>query len=148
LTLSVWLLVLPVLLLRSRSILIAGFKNVDIVHWMDTHSFRNWDGCGRSRRPFFPRTTLRLAFAAEISDGTTMFFVRHWGALLFVVCTLTVYAGYVPASRLPILTAAVIEKIVIVALIFFGPIKRTVAMTIVGTIDGILAILFVAYLAG
>jgi hypothetical protein len=97
---------------------------------------------------FFPRTTLRLAFAAEISDGTTMFFVRHWGALLFVVCTLTVYAGYVPASRLPILTAAVIEKIVIVALIFFGPIKRTVAMTIVGTIDGILAILFVAYLAG
>ena len=65
-----------------------------------------------------------------------------------MVCTLTVYAGYVPASRLPILTAAVIEKIVIVALIFFGPIKRTVAMTIVGTIDGILAILFVAYLAG
>jgi hypothetical protein len=46
------------------------------------------------------------------------------------------------------LTASVIEKIAIVALIFFGPMKRTLAMTIFGTIDGILAILFVAYLAG
>jgi hypothetical protein len=91
---------------------------------------------------------LRLLFGAKISDGTTMFFVRHWGALLFVVCALTVYAGYVPASRLPILTAPVIEKIAIVALIFFGPMKRTVGMTISGTSDGILAILFIAYLAG
>ncbi len=97
---------------------------------------------------FFPRMTLQLVFAAKITDGVTMFFVRHWGALLFVVCALTVYAGCVPASRLPILTASVIEKIAIVALIFFGPMKRTVAMTIFGTLDGILAILFVAYLAG
>jgi hypothetical protein len=35
--------------------------------------------------------------------------------------------------------------VAIVVLIFFGPMKRTVAMTIFGTIDGILAILFVAY---
>lgn len=91
---------------------------------------------------------MQLVFAAKIADGVTMFFVRHWGALLFVVCALTVYAGYVPASRLPILTAAVIEKIAIVALIFFGPVKRTVAMTLVGTLDAVLAIVFVAYLAG
>jgi hypothetical protein len=40
---------------------------------------------------FFPQTMLRLVFGAKISDGTTMFFVRHWGALLFGVCALTVY---------------------------------------------------------
>ncbi len=77
-----------------------------------------------------------------------MFFVRHWGALLFVVCALTVYSAYVPISRVPILTAAIIEKLVIVALIFFGPWKRTIAMTVVGIMDGVLAMLFSAYLAG
>jgi hypothetical protein len=74
--------------------------------------------------------------------------IRHWGGLLFVVCALTVYSAYNPATRVPILTASVIEKVVIVALIFFGPMKRTVAMTAIGIMDGILAILFVAYLAG
>ncbi|MGB0125659.1 MAG: hypothetical protein WA419_22200 [Silvibacterium sp.] len=97
---------------------------------------------------FLPRTTLQLVFGSKISDGTTMFFVRHWGALLFVVCALTVYSAYVPVTRVPILTASIIEKIAIVALIFFGPLKRTVAMTAVGIMDGVLAILFMAYLAG
>ena len=97
---------------------------------------------------FFPRTTLQLLFGVKSSDGVTMFFVRHWGALLFVVCALTVYSGYVPASRVPILTAAIIEKFAIVALIFLGPFKRTIALTGVGTMDGVLAILFTAYLAG
>jgi len=95
-----------------------------------------------------PQPVLRLVFGAESADGLTTFFIRHWGALLFVLCALTVYSAYVPATRTPILTASVIEKFVIVVLIFFGPVKRTVAMTAVGTMDGILAILFVAYLAG
>jgi hypothetical protein len=77
-----------------------------------------------------------------------MFFVRHWGALLFVVCALTVYSAYVPVSRVPILAASIIEKIAIVGLTFFGPLKRTVAMTVVAILDGVLAILFIAYLAG
>lgn len=96
----------------------------------------------------FPRPILQLVFGANSTDGLTLFFVRHWGALLFVILALTVYGAYVPASRAPILTAAAIEKFAVVALVFFGPAKRTVAMTVVATIDGILAILFVAYLAG
>jgi hypothetical protein len=95
----------------------------------------------------FPQPVLQLVFGAKSNDGVTIFFVRHWGALLFVVCALTVYSAYVPATRVPILTAAIIEKFAIVALIFFGPAKRTVAMTLVAAIDGILALLFVVYLA-
>ena len=87
-------------------------------------------------------------FGAKSTDSLTMFFIRHWGGLLFVVCALTVFSAYVPATRVPILTASVIEKFVLVILIFFGPVKRTVAMTAMATMDGILAILFVAYLAG
>jgi len=97
---------------------------------------------------FLPRTTLQLVFGVKSSDSVTMFFVRHWGALLFVVCALTVYSAYVPVSRVPILTASIIEKYAIVALIFFGPLKRTIAMTVFGIMDGVLAILFIAYLAG
>jgi hypothetical protein len=87
-------------------------------------------------------------FGVTSADGVTMFFVRHWGALLFVVCALTVYSAYVPDSRAPILTAAIIEKLAIVGLIFFGPFKRTLVITAVGIMDGALAILFTAYLAG
>jgi hypothetical protein len=96
----------------------------------------------------FPQPVLRLVFGVKNTDGITMFFIRHWGALLFVVCGLTVYSAYFPATRAPILTAAVIEKLAIVVLIVFGPAKRTVAMTAVAVMDGTLAILFVAYLAG
>ena len=96
----------------------------------------------------FPLPVLQLVFGAKTTDGLTMFFIRHWGALLFVVCALTVYSAYVPGTRVPILTAAVLEKLAIVLLIVFGPAKRTAAMTAIATMDGILAILFVAYLAG
>ena len=97
----------------------------------------------------FPKQALQLVFGAKSDDGLTMFFVRHWGALLCVVCALTVYSAYIPATRVPILTASVpIEKVVIVALIFLGPVKRTFAMTAIGTMDGVLAVLFIAYLAG
>lgn len=96
----------------------------------------------------FPQPVLQLLFGSKTTDGVTTFFIRHWGALLFVVCALTVYSAYFPATRIPILTAAAIEKFVIVALIFFGPVKRTAAMTAVAALDGTLAILFVAYLAG
>lgn len=96
----------------------------------------------------FPQPILQLVFGVKNTDGVTMFFIRHWGALLFVVCGLTVYSAYFPATRAPILTAAAIEKFAIVVLIFFGPAKRTVAMTAVAVMDGTLAILFVAYLAG
>ena len=65
-----------------------------------------------------------------------------------MVCALTVYGAHVPATRASILTASFIEKFVIVVLIFFGTVKRTVARTAIAIIDGILAILFVAYLAG
>jgi hypothetical protein len=95
----------------------------------------------------FPKPVLQLVFGAKSNEGLTMFFVRHWGALLCVVCALTVYSAYVPATRVPILTASVIEKFVIVALVFFGPVKRTFAMTAIGTMDGVLAVLFIAYLA-
>jgi hypothetical protein len=95
-----------------------------------------------------PGTVLGLLFGSKDTNPVTIFFARHWGSLLFVVCSLTVYAGLVPNSRAPILTAAIVEKCIIFVLVFFGPVKPTTALAAVATMDGILSVLFAAYLAG
>jgi hypothetical protein len=95
----------------------------------------------------FPVGLLRLAFGLERVERSTTFFVRHWGVLLLVVGILIAYSAGAPATRLPILSAAAFEKFAVVALIFFGPIRRTAAMTAVALADGAFAVLYVLYLA-
>jgi hypothetical protein len=95
-----------------------------------------------------PQTTLRLVFGADNTSSLTEFFARHWGALLFVVCSLTIYAAFFPDTRGPILTAAIFEKVIIFVLIFFGSLTRTSTMTAIAIMDGSLAVLFTAYLLG
>jgi hypothetical protein len=97
---------------------------------------------------FFPHLFLRLGFAVENLASSSVFFIRHWGVLIFVVGGLIVSSSYAPATRTPVLIAAAIEKFAIGLLVFFGPMKRTNAMTAIAIFDGICAILYVAYLAG
>jgi O-antigen/teichoic acid export membrane protein len=96
----------------------------------------------------FPRPILKLIFGSEDNSALTIFFTRHWGALLFSICSLTVYSGLVPSTRAPILTAAIVEKCIIFILVFFGPVKRTNMLAAIAAMDGILSVLFAAYLAG
>src|SRR5215472_15494853 len=95
----------------------------------------------------FPHLFLRSAFGVE-SPTSSSFFVRHWGVLIVAVGALIVYSAYAPAVRAPVLAAAAIEKFAIGLLIFFGPMKRTTAMTAIAVGDGAFAILYVAYLVG
>ena len=95
----------------------------------------------------FPHLFLRLGFGVE-STNPFVFFVRHWGVLIFVVGALIVYSAYVPEARGPVLVAAAIEKFAIGLLTFFGPMKRTTTMTAIAIGDGAFAILYVAFLAG
>ena len=95
----------------------------------------------------FPHLFLRLGFGVE-STSPFVFFVQHWGVLIFAVGALIVYSAYVPTVRAPVLVAAAIEKFAIGLLTFFGPMKRTTAMTAIAIGDGAFAILYVAYLAG
>jgi hypothetical protein len=91
----------------------------------------------------FPVGLLRAAFGLERVERSTTFFVRHWGVLLFVVGLLIAYSAGAPATQLPILSAAALEKFAVVALIFFGPIRRTAAMTAIALADGAFAVLYV-----
>jgi hypothetical protein len=89
---------------------------------------------------------LRLAFDVDRPEPATMFFARHWGVLILAVGALVIYSAYVPASRAPILAAGSVEKAAIVFMIFFGPLKRTLAMTAIAAMDGLFTILYVTYL--
>src|SRR5262249_15701980 len=95
-----------------------------------------------------PHLFLRFGFGVESPISSLVFFVRHWGVLIFVVAALIVYSAYAPAVRAPVLAAAAIEKVAIGLLTFFGPVKRTTVMTAMAIGDGAFAILYVAYLAG
>ncbi len=94
-----------------------------------------------------PHPFLRFGFGVESPQSSLVFFVRHWGVLIFVVGALIVYSAGAPAVRTPILMAAAVEKFAIGLLIFFGSVRRTNVMTALAIGDGLFAILYVAYLA-
>ena len=96
----------------------------------------------------FPHLFLRLQFGVESPATSTVFFVRHWGVLIFAIGALIVYSAYASIFRIPVLTVAAVEKFAIGILIFFGSMERTTSMTAMAIIDGVFAILYVAYLAG
>ena len=96
----------------------------------------------------FPNLFLRLVVGVESSISPLVFFIQHWGVLIFVVGALITYSAYAPTVRAPVLAAAAIEKFAIGLLAFLGPIKRTPALTAMAVGDSAFAILYVAYLAG
>ena len=96
----------------------------------------------------FPHPFLRSGFGVENPTSSLVFFVRHWGVVIFVVGALIVYSADAPTVRAPVLVAVGIEKVAIGLLTFFGPVRRTTAMTAIAVGDSAFAILYVAYLAG
>ena len=94
-----------------------------------------------------PRALLRVVFGVIDPGDALRFFARHWGVLIFAVGALVVWAAYDPSLRIAVLAAASLEKLVVVALIFFGPLRRTQLMTIAAAADGTFSILYLAYLA-
>lgn len=94
------------------------------------------------------RLFLRLGFGVESPASVSLFFVRHWGVLILAVAGLIVLSAYAPAIRVPVLIAAALEKFAMGLFTFFGPMKRTSGMTAIAIVDGVFAILYVAYLLG
>jgi hypothetical protein len=96
----------------------------------------------------FPYFQLRSTYAVENPPSIAVFFVMHWGAIIFVVGCLIIYSAYAPAIRVPVLIAAAFEKFAFGSLVFFGPVRRTSGMTTSAVVDGVFAILYVVYLVG
>jgi hypothetical protein len=93
-----------------------------------------------------PHLLLRSGFGVENPQTAALFFVRHWGVLIAAIGALIALSASSTEIRTPILVAGAVEKFAISLFIFFGPLKRTGAMTAIAVTDGLFAILYVAYL--
>jgi len=95
-----------------------------------------------------PGRVFQLAFAIKAADDAILFLVRHWGVLLFVVGALIGWSAQAPVARAPILAAASFEKFAAVLMLFLVPVKPTRLLVATLAADGLLAIFYVAIIAG
>ena len=96
---------------------------------------------------FFPAIFLKIFNQTEIRDEVGMMFARHWGALVFVLGGLLVYATSHPELRGPVIAAALIEKAALVLLIIVNlrqPFGKGFALTAV--FDGACCVIYALYL--
>lgn len=90
-----------------------------------------------------PVTILRFLFGERDPDSLTVMITRHWGLLVALIGGLLVYAGYHAEARLPVMIAAVAEKLAIGALVFSSSLRRRVAAAVVAGADSVMALLYI-----
>ena len=98
---------------------------------------------------FFPAMFLKILNQTEIHDDVGLMFARHWGALVFVLGGLLVYAASHSELRGPIIAAALIEKAALVLLIIINlrqPFGKGFVLT--AAFDGACCVIYALYLAG
>jgi len=96
---------------------------------------------------FAPRTSLALIFGVQPGDPFTLLISRHWGLLAALVGSLLVYSAFHPEVRAPVMVVAIVEKLVLAGLTFFGSWKRTPAATRTAVVDVAIAVLLLLVLA-
>ncbi len=103
---------------------------------------------GASAAIVAPVTILRFLFGERDPDSLTVLITRHWGLLVALVGGLLIYAGYHSEARLPIMIAAIAEKLAIGVLIFSSPARRRIAAATVAGADTVMALLYILILFG
>lgn len=103
---------------------------------------------GASAAVVAPAAILRFLFGDRDPDSLTIFIARHWGLLVGLVGGLLVYAGYHSEARLPIMIAAIAEKLAIGVLIFSSPLRHRIAAAAVAGADTVMALLYILILLG
>lgn len=95
---------------------------------------------------FLPTVNLGLS-GLVVGDEVGLLFARHWGLLAACFGALLVYAGARPAVRRPIVLAALVEKLGLVALILMAWNAPALAgLHVAALFDGLCVLLYGAYL--
>jgi hypothetical protein len=95
-----------------------------------------------------PAAVLKVLFGATGLDRLTVLIARHWGLLVALVGGLLVYAAYHPEVRLPVMIAAIVEKLAIGALIFTSPWRSRPWAALVAGTDTAIALVYIWILLG
>lgn len=91
-----------------------------------------------------------LAFTnITIDDEAGLFYAKHWGMMVFVLGALLIWAAFDEAIRTPIIVAAVLEKLVLVYMVFTN-LKTNVGKGLLGAalFDAVSSIVLILYLLG
>jgi hypothetical protein len=95
---------------------------------------------------FLPTLNLGLS-GLVVGDETGMLFARHWGLMAACFGVLLIFAAARPAVRRPILLAAMVEKLGLVALIVMAWNTPALAgLHVAALFDGACVVLYAAYL--
>jgi len=95
---------------------------------------------------FAPALNLQLNGMA-LTDDTGLLFARHWGLMAACFGALLIYAARNATVRRPIMLAALVEKLGLVALIVLGWNTPALAgMHLAAVFDGACVVLYAAYL--
>lgn len=97
---------------------------------------------------FAPVAVLRLLFGVTRPEQLTIMIARHWALLVGLVGGLLVFAAYHPEVRVPVMIAAVVEKLAIGVLIFASPWRRRLGAATVAGGDTVIALLYIWILWG
>ncbi|MES2072155.1 MAG: hypothetical protein V4488_17500 [Pseudomonadota bacterium] len=87
------------------------------------------------------------ASGMQVGDVTGLFFVRHWGLIVFCLGALLVYVAKRPALRRPVMFAAAVEKLGLVAMIIMNWNEAALkGLHVAAVFDSICIILYLIYL--
>lgn len=95
---------------------------------------------------FLPTLNLGLS-GLSVGDETGMLFARHWGLMAACFGALLIFAAARPAVRRPIVLAAMVEKLGLVALIVMAWNTPALAgLHVAALFDGACVLLYAAWL--
>lgn len=97
---------------------------------------------------FLPRKLAAMNFGEEPSGDAAMLLARHWGMLVLCFGALLILASKNEAIRQPVMIAAAVEKLALAGNIFATSLRRHPSALVIAVADTLMAILYVAFLAG
>lgn len=97
---------------------------------------------------FLPAKLSKLNFGEAPSSDVSMFLARHWGMLVLCFGALLILASKNEAIRQPVMIAAAVEKAALAGNIFVTSLRKHPSALVIAVADTLMALLYVAYLAG
>jgi hypothetical protein len=95
-----------------------------------------------------PVPVMKAVFGQVPPDELSLLIARHWGLLVSLVGALLMYAAYHAEVRVPVLTVAIVEKVVIVLGLLLSSFRRRALVLVMVLGDMSMAVVYLFYLAG
>ncbi|MGB8908654.1 MAG: hypothetical protein WCC84_07880 [Candidatus Cybelea sp.] len=90
-----------------------------------------------------PKLVVRIVFGTTLADAATVLVTRHWSLLIALVGGLLIYAGFQTEARVPIMVAAIVEKLALGVLVVASPMRKRVATVAVAGADAVMALIYI-----